>query len=101
IVKAIGVERDRRARHVSLFNAALNQAADRFAVVSDAAQLREALGGHDVTFGISNPPFLAVPESVKTPDGELVDVETAFPPAGWGGEVGLRVQARCRDVFAS
>jgi hypothetical protein len=101
IVKAIGVERDRRAMHVSLFNAALNQAAERFAVVSDVKQLRELLGRHEVAFGMSNPPFLAVPSSVETPDGALVDVETAFPQAGWGGQDGLELTRQFIDVFRS
>jgi hypothetical protein len=118
IVKAIGVERDRRAMHVSLFNAALNQAADRFVVVSDAEQLRELLGRHDVAFGMSNPPFLAVPGSVgideqsrtllsnvseirETPHGAFVDVETAFPQAGWGGQDGLELTRQFVDVFRS
>jgi hypothetical protein len=101
IVKAIGVERDRRALHVSLFNAALNQEADRFMVVSDAEQLREVLGGHDVAFGLSNPPFLAVPGSLETPDGQLVDVEAAFPQAGFGGTDGLDITRQFIDVFRS
>jgi methylase of polypeptide subunit release factors len=118
IVKAIGVERDRRAMHVSLFNAALNQAAERFAVVSDVEQLRKLLGRHEVAFGMSNPPFLAVPASVRvdeqsrtllsnvseirdTPDGALVDVEAAFPQAGWGGQDGLDLTRQFIDVFRS
>ena len=101
ITRAIGVERDRRALHVSLFNAAVNQEADRFMVVSDAEPLRQLLGSHDVAFGMSNPPFLAAPESVKTPDGALVDVETAFPQAGWGGEDGLQVTRQFIDVLRS
>jgi predicted RNA methylase len=101
IVKAIGVERDRRALHVSSFNAALNQEAGRFMVVSDAEQLREVLGGHDVAFGLSNPPFLAVPGSVETPDGALIDVEAAFPQAGWGGSDGLQITRQFIDVFRS
>jgi predicted RNA methylase len=101
IVKAIGVERDRRALHVSLFNASLNDVADRFLVVSDAEQLRELLGDHEAAFGMSNPPFLAVPRSVRTRDGALVDVEAAFPQAGWGGEDGLELTRRFIDVFRS
>jgi hypothetical protein len=101
IVKAIGVERDHRALHVSLFNAALNQVADRFMVVSDAEQLRERLGHHEVAFAMSNPPFLALPSSVETPDGALIDVKTAFPQAGWGGEDGLELTRQFIEVFRS
>jgi hypothetical protein len=101
VVKAIGVERDRRALHVSLFNAALNQVADRFIVVSDAEQLRERLGHHEVAVAMSNPPFLAVPSSVESSDGALIDVETAFPQAGWGGEDGLALTRQFIDVFRS
>ena len=101
IVKAIGVERDHRALRVSLFNAALNQEADRFMVVPDAGQLREVLGGHDVAFGLSNPPFLAVPGSLEAFDGQLVDVEAAFPQAGWGGSDGLQITRQFIDVFRS
>jgi hypothetical protein len=101
IVKAVGVERDQRAMHVSSFNAALNQESDRFLIVADAEQLREVLGGHDVAFGLSNPPFLAVPGSLETPDGQLVDVEAAFPQAGWGGSDGLEITRQFIDLFRS
>jgi methylase of polypeptide subunit release factors len=100
IVNAIGVERDRRAMHVSLFNAALNRVADRFVVVSDVEQLHEFLGGREVAFGMSNPPFLAVPSSVRI-DRALVDVKATFPQAGWGGEDGLEVTRQFIDVFRS
>lgn len=100
IVKAIGVERDRRAVHASLFSAALNQVGERFAVVSDVEQLREHLGGHEVAFGMSNPPFLAVPGSVRI-DEQIVDVETAFPQAGWGGQDGLELTRQFVDIFRS
>jgi hypothetical protein len=101
IVKAVGVERDRRARHVASFNAALNQEADRFTVVSDAEQLREVLGGRDVAFGLSNPPFLAVPGTLETPDGQRIDVEADFPQAGWGGGDGLEITRQFIDIFRS
>jgi len=100
IVTAIGVERDRRALHVSSFNAALNQQAGRFIVVSRPEQLREVLGSHDVSLGLTNPPFLAVPGSLET-DGELIDVESAFPRAGWGGDDGLEITRQFIDVFRS
>ena len=48
IIKAIGKERDRRALHVSLFNAALNGVDNKIAVVGDNDGLREALEGHPV-----------------------------------------------------
>jgi hypothetical protein len=116
MAKAIGVERDRRARHVSLFNAALNDVADRFAVVADEQALHELLGTESVAFGMSNPPFLAlpallriddesrklladVPEIRETPDGAWIDVATAFPQAGWGGEDGLYVTRQFIDVL--
>lgn len=118
IVKAVGVERDRRAMHVSLFNAALNGVADRYVAVPDAEPLRELLGRHEVVLGMSNPPFLALPSSVRideesrallpdvseirdTPDGGVVDVERSFPQAGWGGQDGLDVTRQFIDVFRS
>jgi methylase of polypeptide subunit release factors len=116
IVRAIGVERDRRARYVSLFNTVLNQVEDRVAVVSDEAQLRGLLGSEQVSFGMSNPPFLALPASIPldaesrallsnvraihdTADGSLLDVEAAFPQAGWGGEDGLQVTRQFLEVL--
>jgi hypothetical protein len=103
---------------VSFFNAALNQVADRFAVVSNAEQLHRLLATDEVAFGMSNPPFLAVPGSLQideqsrsllsnvpeirdTPHGAVIDVKAAFPQAGWGGEDGLDVTKHFIDVLRS
>jgi len=108
ITRAIGQERDRRATHVSLFNAALNGVADRLVVVNDDEGLRRALEGHPISFAMSNPPFIAVPRWIEI-DAEdrpslsgLMDIRevgqqcqgdlrSLFPAAGWGGDDGLEV----------
>lgn len=116
ITKAIGKERDRRAIHVSLFNAALNGVDDRIAVVDDDAALRAALGEHPVSFAMTNPPFIAMPAWIdidpedrpvlsglmdirETDHGVQADLRTVFPEAGWGGENGLEVTSRFVDVL--
>ena len=81
ITRAIGKETDRRAVHVSLFNAALNGVDDRMVVFEEDGDVRAALQGHAVSFAMTNPPFLAMP----------ADLRAAFPQAGWGGEDGLQV----------
>jgi methylase of polypeptide subunit release factors len=108
ITKAIGKERDRRAIHVSLFNAALNGVEERMVVVDDNRDLKEATEGHPVVLAISNPPFIAMPawididpedrpvlstlmEVRETDRGLQGDLRTAYPEAGWGGEDGLAV----------
>ena len=108
ITRAIGVERDRRALHVSLFNAALNGVGEKMAVVEDEDGLRRVINGHPIPFAMSNPPFLAMPawmdinpEDRPAVDGLMDlrqsergcqgDLRTLFPAAGWGGDDGLDV----------
>ena len=108
IIKAIGKETDRRAANVSVFNAALNDVADRMTIVESDLGLDAELGGCPISLALSNPPFLAIPRCVnldpgdRTTVGELehiretdrglqLDVEALFPAAGWGGDDGLEV----------
>jgi hypothetical protein len=108
IVKAIGRERDRRAVHVSRFNAALNGVDEKLVVVETDEALAGALDGHAITFAMTNPPFIAMPAWIDLDEEDcaplrgLIDIrETAhgcqgdlralFPEAGWGGDDGLAV----------
>jgi len=108
ITRAIGTERDRRAQHVSLFNAALNGVDDRMTVVSDDDGLRQVLGGEPISFAMTNPPFIAMPAWLdidpedtaalsglmdirETEHGFQADLRSVFPEAGWGGPDGLDV----------
>jgi hypothetical protein len=108
ISKAIGIERETRAIHVSLFNAALNGAVEKMVVVDDERGLHIALNGHRVSFAMMNPPFIAMPEWIdidaedrpalstlmdirETGSGFQGNLRTIFPEAGWGGEAGLDV----------
>jgi methylase of polypeptide subunit release factors len=92
LVGAIGKETDRRAQNVSAFNAALNGVADRLKVISPEHDLQTHVNGHPVSFTMTNPPFLAIPErlDVGDPDPQL-DLHTIFPTVGWGGADGLQV----------
>jgi hypothetical protein len=116
ITKAIGKESDRRALHVSLFNAALNGVSERMAVVNDDDGLRRALEGHPISFAMSNPPFIAMPAWIdidpedcpawsglmdirETEHGLQGDLRTVFPAAGWGGEDGLDVTKQFIEVL--
>lgn len=106
ISRAIGTERDRRARNVSLFNAALNGVDQRMAVVADEDRLREAFDGHAASFAMINPPFIAMPAWIDidaedraalsalmvmrdTERGVEGDLRSVFPESGWGGTAGL------------
>jgi hypothetical protein len=117
ITHAIGVERDQRAIHVSLFNATLNGVHDRVAIVKDDGELRRVLGGRPVSFAMTNPPFIAVPGWIgvapedfaffsrltvvrETDRGIEADLRPIFPAAGWGGEDGLAVTRHFVDVLA-
>jgi len=116
ITKAIGQERDRRALHVSLFNAALNGVAEKMVVVDDDDGLRGALDGHPISFAMTNPPFIAMPawididpedrpvlsrlmDTRETDHGLQGDLRTVFPRAGWGGEDGLDVTRQFIDAI--
>jgi methylase of polypeptide subunit release factors len=117
ITLALGVERDTRARHVSLFNAAINGVDDRIAVVRDDEELRRALDDRPIAFAMANPPFIAVPAWIdvsledralfsrltdvrETDRGVEADLRPLFPAAGWGGEDGLAVTRRFIDALA-
>lgn len=106
ISRVIGTERDRRARSVALFNAALNGVDQRMAVVADEEGLRKALEGHPVSFAMINPPFIAMPAWIAvdpedraalseimvmrdTERGVEGDLRSVFPESGWGGAAGL------------
>ena len=65
IRRAIGVERDRRAMHVSLFNAALNGVDEKLAILPTDDALARALDGDVIALAISNPPFLAMPAWIE------------------------------------
>jgi len=108
IVKAIGRERDRRAVHVSRFNAALNGVDERLVVVESGEALAGALDGHAIAFAMSNPPFIAMPAWIDLDEEECAslrglidirdtahgcqgDLQALFPEAGWGGDDGLAV----------
>jgi methylase of polypeptide subunit release factors len=116
ITKAIGTERDRRARHVSLFNAALNGVDSRMAVVTDEDGLRQSLEGQPISFAMTNPPFIAMPAWIdidaedaaalsdlmdirETGRGLQGDLRTVFPEAGWGGDDGLEVTKQFIDAL--
>jgi methylase of polypeptide subunit release factors len=101
IAMAIGQECDRRAAHVSLFNAALNAVDEKFLIVPDQEELRRALGAHRISFAMSNPPFIAMPARIDSEglDGEGgLDVRALFPAAGWGGDSGLHVTKEFVDT---
>jgi methylase of polypeptide subunit release factors len=116
ISSAIGVERDRRALHVSLFNAALNGVGERMTVVNDGDGLRRAVEDRPIAFAMTNPPFLAMPAwiEIDSEDRQALaglmdirerdhgfegDLRTVFPGAGWGGEDGLAVTKQFVDVL--
>ena len=116
ISHAIGVEHDRRALHVSQFNAALNRVDEKFVVVQTADALARALDGRPIAFAISNPPFIAMPawidldaddcvslqgliETRETDHGCQGDLRTIFPVAGWGGDDGLAVTKEFLDTL--
>src|SRR6185295_8645841 len=116
IIRAIGVECDRRAMNVSLFNAALNGVEDKLAVVPTDAALARALDGDAIAFAMTNPPFIAMPawidldadecaslrgvlEIRETDRGCQGDLRTVFPGAGWGGDDGLAVTKAFVDAL--
>jgi hypothetical protein len=116
MTRAIGMERDRRAANVSVFNAALNGVADRLSIVESDSGLRAELGRCPVSLALSNPPFLAVPGWIdldagdratvgdlanvrETDRGLQLDLRALFPEAGWGGEDGLDVTKSFIEVL--
>jgi len=116
ISRAIGVERDRRALHVSQFNAALNGVDEQLVVVPSEDDLAGTLDGQPIAFAITNPPFIAMPawididpddcaslrglmETRDTDHGCRGDLRTIFPAAGWGGEDGLSVTKKFLDTL--
>src|SRR6185295_3110752 len=105
VVRAIGVERDRRAVHVSRFNAALNGVDEKIVIVPTDEALAGALDGEAIACAIANPPFIAMPAWIdldadecaslrglidirETGHGCQGDLRSIFPPAGWGGDDG-------------
>ena len=116
IIRAVGVERDRRAMHVSLFNAALNGVDHKLVIVPTHDALARALDGEAIAFAMTNPPFLAMPEWIDidaddcprlrrlmdiraTDPGCQGDLRSIFPGAGWGGEDGLAVTKEFVDTL--
>jgi methylase of polypeptide subunit release factors len=116
ITRAIGTERDRRARSVSLFNAALNGVDQRMTVVADEEGLVQAMEGHPISFAMINPPFIAVPGwiDIDAEDRETLstlmrtrdtergvegDLRSVFPESGWGGAAGLDVTMQFVDAL--
>jgi Methyltransferase small domain len=108
IVKIIGKERDRRAIHVSLFNAALNGVENKVMIAGENDALSSLLEDQTASFAMTNPPFLALPDWIDidpqdllalstgmntrvTDRGFQADLRELFPEAGWGGEDGLQV----------
>jgi hypothetical protein len=108
IVKTIGKERDRRAIHVSLFNAVLNGVEDKVMIAGEDNALSSLLEDQTASFAMTNPPFLALPDWIDidpqdlpalstgmntraTDHGFQADLRELFPEAGWGGEDGLQV----------
>jgi methylase of polypeptide subunit release factors len=104
ITAAIGSERDRRAADVSRFNAVLNGVDEKFLIVHDADGLQRALGGHPISFAMSNPPFIAMPARIDL-DGldkdAGLDAKALFPVAGWGGDAGLDVTKEFVEAVGS
>ena len=92
------MERDRRALHVSQFNAALNRVDEKFVVVQTADALARALDGQPIAFAISNPPFIAMPASDDLDADDCVSlrglIETRETDHGCQGD--LRTFPRCR-----
>jgi hypothetical protein len=116
ITRAVGVERDRRAMHVSLFNAALNGVDHKLVVVPTDDALARALDGEAIALAMTNPPFIAMPEWIdidaddcprlrrlmevrEVDHGCQGDLRTIFPSAGWGGEDGLAVTKAFVDAL--
>lgn len=114
--KAIGLEIDRRAIHVSQFNAALNGLDDRIVVVENEAALRKELDGNPISLAMLNPPFKALPEFIELDlkyraalsdvsgisegtHGLQVDLRELFIKAAWGGEDGLFVTNQFLEVL--
>ena len=95
VVRAVGMERDRRAVNVSRFNAALNGVDDRMVIIARDDDLGNVLEPRQASLAVSNPPFLAMPAwiDIDKDDAPLLsgDLRSLFPSAGWGGEDGLEV----------
>ncbi len=107
IRRGVGIERDRRAVNVSLFNAAMNGVDARVQVTS-CDGLADVVRDEPVAFSMMNPPFLAMPEWLDLDDEDLarlagvlpvqttegrnrVNLSGLFPAAGYGGADGLQV----------
>jgi hypothetical protein len=70
-------------------------------VVDADNALRGELDGELVSFAMTNPPFIAMPGSIKidSEDRSELDLRTMFPEAGWGGEDGLQVTKQFVNVL--
>ncbi|MFC1643543.1 radical SAM protein, partial [Chlamydiota bacterium] len=118
VQKAIGVEIDKRARNVSLFNAAMNGVQDRFAIAGDQAALKEALDGNPISLAVSDPPYVVIPKWITisvefgklfrqagievVPDGRFdikINLAQLLSTASWGGEDGLRLTRKFIDML--
>jgi len=101
VEKAIGIECDARARNVSAFNAALNGLSERFSLVNDADALNAELAGRKLALAISNPPFMACPDTVRlSKSGDSLNLRALFSRAGWGGPDGLQITTEFVQMFA-
>jgi len=117
ISMAVGLEIDRRAIAVSRFNSFLNGVHDRLAIVDSAEAFHAALQGKRVDLAITNPPFIAFPETADIdprdrlswsrfttvdshePGRFTVNLRSLWAAAGWGGPDGLRITRQFLDLL--
>ncbi|MFH1790634.1 MAG: NAD-dependent epimerase/dehydratase family protein [Candidatus Omnitrophota bacterium] len=115
ITRGIGVEINERAVNLSLFNARLNGVGDKIAIVRNKHGLRRELAGSRVSFAVSNPPFMVMPETADvTPEEEgilkgvipvtkengraYIDFRRIYPLCSVGGADGLTVTRQFLDM---
>ena len=110
VKKMVGYEKDRRAINVSKFNVFLNGVGDKVTIVGDEKELAATLGGDQVDFALSNPPFMPVPDaiSIDSDDAQIlsraktisivgqkpaqqVSLRNMWPISGWGGVDGISI----------
>ena len=83
ISQAISLEIDGHSMNLHRLNAMLNGVADRMQVVDNAQpeNLQTTLGGRELDFAVSNPPFNIVPK----------EYESSFTHFGYGGDHGIEI----------